>query len=319
MQPHVHAHDRAQRPEGAREQLGEVIPGDVLDDLAASPRDRPVCERDRDADDEVTGPAVAVTERTGVGGCKDAADGGSAIGAQRWVEGEHLALGGKPGLRHRQRHAGLHRRRQVADVVLCDAVKRACLQDDAWIGHHVSPTLFGTSAEDAHRLGLARRVRQNRGRGLRRIGLHDLGHLQPRRHSGSLQGMLAVGPGDLAAQPRGGHHLAGVCEPVRVKRASQPVEALEVALREHGRHLALLVDADAVLAGDRAAKVEARAEDQIGQLLGALGFSGRGRVVADQGVKVSVAGVEDVGDLKSMLCCQLFDAAQRLRAAASGG
>jgi hypothetical protein len=42
VQPHVDAHDRTQGSQGAGEQLGEVVTGDILYDLAAGPRDRPV-------------------------------------------------------------------------------------------------------------------------------------------------------------------------------------------------------------------------------------------------------------------------------------
>ena len=47
----------------------------------------------------------------------------------------------------------------------------------------------------------------------------------------------------------------------RVERAAQALERVEVGLVEHLRHVLLLVDADAVLAGDRAAGVQARVED----------------------------------------------------------
>src|SRR3954470_13948903 len=119
----------------------------------------------------------------------------------------------------------------------------------------------------------------------------------PRR----LQGVLAIGARDLAAEPRRWHQLPRIGELVRVERAAQLLERLEVGLVEHLRHVALLVDADAVLAGDRAAGVYAGLDDQPGQLLGALGLALAGAVVADEGMEVAVTGVEDVGHPQAVL------------------
>src|ERR1044072_114593 len=96
----------------------------------------------------------------------------------------------------------------------------------------------------------------------------------------------AVGAGDLAAQPRRRHDLAGVREPARVEGAAQHLERREVGLLEHLRHVALLVDADAVLAGDRPARVDARLDDPPRQLLGALRLLRAG--VEEERVEVAV-------------------------------
>ena len=95
--------------------------------------------------------------------------------------------------------------------------------------------------------------------------------------------------------------MPGFGEPGGVERAAQPLERVEVGLGEHLRHVLLLVDADAVLAGDRAAGVQAGVEDQPGQLLGLLGLALDRAVVADERVQVAVAGVEDVGDDHAVL------------------
>ena len=68
------------------------------------------------------------------------------------------------------------------------------------------------------------------------------------------------------APPRragGGEHLARVREPVGVERAADALERLEVPLGEHRGHRARLVDADPVLARERAARVDARGEDRV--------------------------------------------------------
>src|SRR5919109_4159250 len=115
-------------------------------------------------------------------------------------------------------------------------------------------------------------------------------------HPRLLEGVLPVGPGDLSAQPRRGHYLAGVGEAVGVKGATKPLEGVEVRLREHLRHVLLLVDAYAVLAGEGAAGVEAGIEDRPGQHLCSLRFAVTGRVVTDQRVQVAIARVKDIGD-----------------------
>src|SRR4051794_33535521 len=112
-----------------------------------------------------------------------------------------------------------------------------------------------------------------------------------------LEGMLAVRPRHLAAQPRRRHDLARVGEAVGVEGAAQLLERGEVGPVEPLRHVALLVDAGSVLAGDRAARLHAGEDDLAGELLGALGLAGRVTVVADERVQVAVAGVEDIADL----------------------
>src|SRR6185436_8435212 len=53
-------------------------------------------------------------------------------------------------------------------------------------------------------------------------------------------------------------------------------------------------------------------EDLARQLLGALGLALDGAVVADEGVEVAVAGVEDVGHLHVVLGRELIDAVEHL-------
>src|SRR3954470_23136687 len=108
---------------------------------------------------------------------------------------------------------------------------------------------------------------------------------------GCLEGVLAVGPGDLAAQPRRRHHLPGVGQPVGVERAAQLLERGEVGLAVHLRPVALLVDPRPVLAADPPPRLDARAHDLAGELLRALGLALGVAVVADQRVQVAVAGV----------------------------
>ena len=62
-----------------------------------------------------------------------------------------------------------------------------------------------------------------------------------------------------------------------------------------------LVRADAVLAGDRAAVLDAQVEDRARHLLGPLGLARHGVVEEHQRVQVAVAGVEDVGHPDAVL------------------
>ena len=62
-----------------------------------------------------------------------------------------------------------------------------------------------------------------------------------------------------------------------------------------GRFLALSRP-DAVLAGDGAAERETGAEQLLVDLLGALELARVALVVADDGMQVPVAGVEDIGE-----------------------
>jgi len=99
---------------------------------------------------------------------------------------------------------------------------------------------------------------------------------------------------DLAAQPRGGEHLARVAQAGRVERAPDQLHGVQVVGAEHLRHVPGLVHAHAVLAGDRAAVLQAGVQDRAGHLLGRLGLTRHLVVVEHQRVQVPVARVEYV-------------------------
>ena len=82
--------------------------------------------------------------------------------------------------------------------------------------------------------------------------------------AGPLERVGAIGARDLAAQPRRREDLARVGEAARVERAAAAAPSPSRSrLAEQQRHRAGLVGADAVLAGDRAAGVDARLEDLL--------------------------------------------------------
>src|SRR5204862_7196828 len=78
---------------------------------------------------------------------------------------------------------------------------------------------------------------------------------------GDLQRVPAIGAGHLPAEPWRGHHLAGIGALRRVEGATELLERGEVGLVEQIRHVALLVHADTVLAGDRATRIDTREHD----------------------------------------------------------
>ena len=151
MQAHDHFEDHTQRAERPCEQLRQVVAGDVLDHLAAGPREGPVGEAHGDAEQEVPSGSVAVPQRAGVAGGDDPADGGGRLArrvrpSQRWVESEHLADGGEDLLGRGQRHPRLQDRGEVAGVVLDHTVQMPGQHVDVGLGNGAAPAQLGAPA-----------------------------------------------------------------------------------------------------------------------------------------------------------------------------
>ena len=98
---------------------------------------------------------------------------------------------------------------------------------------------------------------------------------------------------------------------MRVERAFQPLLLVEVDLRKHFRHQIALLDADAVLAGQHAAELDAAAQDVGAKSLGAVHLAGLVGVVEDQRMQIAVAGVKHVGDAQIVFGREVADARQR--------
>src|SRR5581483_524005 len=176
MQPQRDARDEAEPAARAREQLAEVVAGDVLHHLAAGARDRPVGEDDRDADDEVAHRTVAVAARAG-----EVAGEAGADGRVPWrVEREHLVVRGELRLEPRQAYARLDDRRQIARLVLEHAVEAAGREQDvaavaldrdaAALGEHRCGLLERRGLRDARQPRLAPADARGRGPAPRRRG-----------------------------------------------------------------------------------------------------------------------------------------------------
>jgi hypothetical protein len=158
----VQAHaDLRHHPEGserAGHELGQVVPGDVLDDLRSSSRERAVGQRDLHAEHEVARAAVTVAQRPRVAGGDDAADRRALSGR---IEREHLAGRGEPRLRGGQRDGRLEDRREVTLVVLDDRVELG----DAQLGRldRPPPAELRAARDDAHAARVPQRGRHPRG------------------------------------------------------------------------------------------------------------------------------------------------------------
>ena len=108
--------NHAERPERPDQQPRQVIAVLIVSARAGSgAHDRPVALRHGNADDLIAYRPVAVTERPGVGGCDDAADGrGSALAQPELrVDREHQPFAREQRLRPDQRRPGIDRRGEI--------------------------------------------------------------------------------------------------------------------------------------------------------------------------------------------------------------
>src|SRR5262249_26470395 len=99
--------------------------------------------------------------------------------------------------------------------------------------------------------------------------------------------------------------LAGIEQPVRVEGAFEAELMVEVDLVEHRRHEVALFDADAMLAGEHAADLDAIAQDVGAELLGARQLALVVGIVENERMEIAVAGMEDIGDAQPMLLREL--------------
>jgi hypothetical protein len=112
----------------------------------------------------------------------------------------------------------------------------------------------------------------------------------------------------LGAAVQFGHGLAGVEQGVGIERGLHVVEARQFRGGELGAHLPDFLQADAVLAGDGAADLDAQFENLAAEGFGPGEFAGLVGVEQDQRMQVAVAGVEYVGDRQTVFRAQLADA-----------
>src|SRR5207237_8453641 len=106
-------------------------------------------------------------------------------------------------------------------------------------------------------------------------------------------------PGALATWPRRREPLAWIGEAARIERGAHALHEREILRRKHRRHVLRFVGADAVLACQRSARLDAVRQDLGGDLRRLVRLARHALVVADQRMQIAIAGVEDVADAQT--------------------
>ena len=180
VEAHRHLEDRAERSEGAGEELGQVVPGHVLDHLAAGLREGAVRERHAHAHHQVAHAAVARAQRPGVaaattpptvappsGGSRASICPASANGACASASG----------------HAGLEHRGEVAGVVLDDPVEPGVESSTSAPAARRGPAELGARAAHPHGVPASAAARSSAASSSRVAGPRGLGGHQKRSAS----------------------------------------------------------------------------------------------------------------------------------------
>src|SRR5688572_6517213 len=115
---------------------------------------------------------------------------------------------------------------------------------------------------------------------------------------------------ELAAAPRSGEDLSRIGKTCGVERGLHASHRREIVSGELQRHEAVLLHADAVLAGDRAARRDARFEDLETRLLHAIELALLRE--EDEWMEVAVARVEHVRDADAVSLRDLAHRAQHV-------
>ena len=125
---------------------------------------------------------------------------------------------------------------------------------------------------------------------------HETSLVQKRGRSGKRElAGVDMHAAQLGAAAELRKHLAGIEQALGIEGAFQPLLLVEVGLVEHRVHEVALLDADAVLAGQHAADLDAKPEDVGAERLRALEFARLVGVVEDQRMQIAVAGVKHIG------------------------
>ena len=98
-----------------------------------------------------------------------------------------------------------------------------------------------------------------------------------------------------------GNTLPGLSRPLGSKAHFTRCCWFKIDLGEHHRHQVALFDADAVLAGQHAADLDAELQDVGAELFGAVELALFVGVVQNERMQVAVAGVEHVGDAEARI------------------
>jgi len=107
--------------------------------------------------------------------------------------------------------------------------------------------------------------------------------------------------------------LAGIEQTSGIEGVVDAAHEVEIGVGEKKRHQLGLFHADAVFAGECATNFHAIADDFRGGLHGMFELPPIARIVENDGMKVAVAGVENIANVETISRADLADAAKRLR------
>src|SRR5207237_5993346 len=99
---------------------------------------------------------------------------------------------------------------------------------------------------------------------------------------------MHVHPPQLSAAVQRRKHLAWIEQALVVEGAFEALLLVEIDLGEHRRHQVALLDADAVLAGEHAADLDAQPENVGAEFFGALELTRLVSVIEDEGMQIAV-------------------------------
>jgi hypothetical protein len=105
-------------------------------------------------------------------------------------------------------------------------------------------------------------------------------------------------------------NFGGIEEARWVECVANAAHEAEIRFAEEKRHEAILLHADSMFSGDRAAHFDAELDDFVGGGDGAAELFGDARVEEDDGMQVAITGVEDISDFEAVLAADFLDAAK---------
>src|SRR6266699_1077293 len=111
--------------------------------------------------------------------------------------------------------------------------------------------------------------------------------------------------------------LAGIEQTSGIEGVVDAAHEVEIGVGEKKRHQLGLFHADAVFAGECATNFHAIADDFRGGLHGMFELPPIARIVENDGMKVVVAGVENIANVETISRADMADAATRSRSALS--
>ena len=142
--------------------------------------------------------------------------------------------------------------------------------------------------------------------------------LEPRQVREALRARVHVLAPLLGAAAQRRIDLAGIEAHVGIERVLHAMLDLEVRRVELIRHEIALLDADAVLARQHAADVDAELQDLEAERFGSFDLAGDIGVVEDQRMQVTVAGVKNIRDAQPVALLHL-DIARSTRGSSRRG